>query len=93
MSTQQIRKRVEKIQDEVCPEHDGKRCTLEEFCRLLWQHDKQRYLEMADEDGCSLRALVPQFEREDSERLSSRGALTTDSEHTGYDRRHGTILS
>jgi hypothetical protein len=67
MSTRQIRKRVEKVEEKVCPEHDGS-YTLEELCRMLWRQDKRGYLEMANGGDHTLRLFVQQFEREDAER-------------------------
>ena len=72
MSTRQIRKRVEKIQEKVCPEHDGT-YTWEELNRLIWRQDKQRFLEIANgPDGSMSRSFVAHFEREDAERAARR---------------------
>jgi hypothetical protein len=70
MSTRQMRKRLAKVQEKVNPEDDGT-CTWEEFNRLLWQRDKQKYLEMEKESDSDLcHSFVAQFEREDAERAA-----------------------
>lgn len=70
MSMRQIRKRVEKVEGKVSPK-DGRTFTLEELHRLMWRADKRKYLEMANGELCSMQAFVPQFEREDAERLAA----------------------
>jgi hypothetical protein len=63
-----MRRRLEKVQEKVSPEHDGS-YTWEEFNRLLWQLDKQKYRETANgPDGYMCRSFVAQFEREDEAR-------------------------
>ena len=72
MSTRQIRKRVEKIQEKVRPTRDGMRFggTLEDLCRLMWRQDRKRHMEMVAEGDSTLRVFCHQFEREDAERAA-----------------------
>jgi hypothetical protein len=53
MSTSQMRKRVEKVEEKVCPKH-GRKYTLEEFCRLLWRQDQTRYMELVAEGNSAV---------------------------------------
>jgi hypothetical protein len=72
MSTRQMRRRLAKVQEKISPGGDGT-CTWEEFNRLLWQRDKQKYLAMVHEAGGDMsRSFVAQFEREDAERAAER---------------------
>jgi hypothetical protein len=64
-----MRKRITKVQEKVCPEHDGA-YTLEELCRLMWRQDRKQYMEMVAEGDSILRAFSGQFEQEDSERVA-----------------------
>lgn len=64
MSTRTIRKRVEKVQEKVCPEHRGG-YSLEELSRLLWRQDREEFRRMAE--GTPFRVFIEQFEREDAE--------------------------
>ena len=63
MSTNQLRKRVGKIEQRVGTHHDGL-YTLEELCRMMWRDGGREELK-ADS---SLRCFAIQFEREDAER-------------------------
>jgi len=75
MSTRQIRKRVDRIEEKAYPQSAG--MTWEDFCRMMWREDKQYYLEVANSpDGWMSRSFVAQFEREDAEREGRRKAGT-----------------
>lgn len=76
-----MQKRVEELEERVCPPHDGA-YTLEELCRQMWRLDKKRYLEKANEGGCALRFFIQQFEREDTERLTLGSAKETAAQRT-----------
>ncbi len=71
MSTRQIGKRVGKLEEKMCPEHDGS-YTLEELARMLWRADPKRYVEMVAEGDPTLRFFVDQFEVEEAERAAQR---------------------
>lgn len=72
MSTRQALKRVGRLEERVCPEHDGS-YTLEELARMLWTLDRKKYLGMANEGSSyPLRFFLSQFEREDAERAARR---------------------
>jgi hypothetical protein len=72
MSTRQMKKRLVKVQEKMSPGNDGT-CTWEEFNRLLWHRDKQKYKKMTNEPGDNMgRSFVVQFEREDAERAAKR---------------------
>jgi hypothetical protein len=62
MSTRQLRKRVEKIEDLVQPTSDGS-ITLEELYWSIWLRNKQFVLDQAYGDNPSVRVLIPGFER------------------------------
>lgn len=66
-----MRRRLEKVQEKVSPEHDGA-YTLVELCRLMWQQDRQHFIELANAPGSMCRSLAEQFEREDAERAAGR---------------------
>jgi hypothetical protein len=40
--------------------------TLEELCRVIWRHDRERFREVTAHSSC--RLLIPQFEREQADR-------------------------
>lgn len=65
MSTQQIRKRIEKVERKAFPEH-GQSFTWEEFSHLceLWRQDKEEFRERAKRpEGSAYRAFVARFGR------------------------------
>jgi hypothetical protein len=47
------------------PKRDESMVTLEEACRAIWQHDKERFRKIATGECSGLRYFIPQFERED----------------------------
>ena len=58
MSTRQLRRRVESIEDRVNPRSDGS-CTLTELYWSIWCRNKERFLEMAQDD-CTLGVFLRQ---------------------------------
>lgn len=63
MSARQIRKRVEKVEEKVCPEHDGT-FLWEDFCRMahMLDEDNQEFQERARRpDGAAYRAFLARF--------------------------------
>ena len=77
-STRQIRKRVERVQERMCPKRDGRWSgTLEEFCRMLWDQERKLYLKLVAEGDPTLRCFRGQFEREDDERRLRAARIPT----------------
>ncbi len=66
MSTQTMRARVDRLEKKMCPKNE-RGFTVVEACRLLWQLDKDDYLDMAVGEPL-YRRFVQQFEAEDEER-------------------------
>ena len=65
MSTKQLWKRVERIEEQIRPEHDGT-FTWVGFALLykLWRKDRQQFLELAKrEDGAAYRAFLAMADR------------------------------
>jgi hypothetical protein len=65
MSTQQIRKRLEKLEETIRPV---------EALRALWRHDRQKYLKMANGNYHFLRWGISQFQREDAAGRQNRSS-------------------
>jgi hypothetical protein len=65
MTTRQLRKRVERVEQKACRQHD-RTYTLEELCRLMWRQSKKEYLEMANGEQYFLRSFIPLFEGKDA---------------------------
>jgi hypothetical protein len=64
MGTQQLRKRIEKIEQRVDLHRDGL-YTLEELCRMMWDQGGRKTLR----GMVGFSSFVTQFEREDAERV------------------------
>ena len=73
MSARSIRRRVERIEEKASSDNPTE-YTLEELCRSLWLDDSGMYRELTERD-VQLRSFIPQFEREDAQRL--RGVRST----------------
>ena len=63
MSTRQISRRLERIEERVRPKRRDGMFTLEELCRDIWRSDEKAFRKMAA--GSFLTYFIPQFERED----------------------------
>ena len=63
MSTRQMSRRLEKVEERVCPKRRDGMYTLEELCRDMWRSDEKAFRKMAA--GSMLSHFIPQFERED----------------------------
>ena len=63
MSTRQISRRLERIEERVRPKHRDGMFTFEELCRDIWRSNKKAFRKMAV--GNMLSYFIPQFERED----------------------------
>jgi hypothetical protein len=53
------------------PKRDDGLVYLDEVCRVIWQHDKNGFRRIADEN-CCFRYFISQFEREDLLERSTR---------------------
>ena len=62
MSTRQISRRLERIEERVRPKRRDGMYTLEELCRDIWRSDEKGFRKMAA--GSMLTHFIPQFERE-----------------------------
>jgi hypothetical protein len=61
MSSQQLRQRVKRIEEQATPEREDGSYTLEELCRSIWRGDKAEYRETAKATGF-MRHFIRQFE-------------------------------
>ena len=66
MSARQIRKRLERIGERICPRGDGT-FTLEELCRAMWRENKAAYMRKVEKGDWALQYFVTQFEYEDAQ--------------------------
>ena len=63
MTTRQMSRRLERIEERVRPKRRDGMYTLEELCRDIWRSDEKAFRKMA---ACSMLShFIPQFERED----------------------------
>ena len=69
MSTRQMWKRLAKVEELICRKRDDGQYTLEELCRAIWRQDENGYRKIVDREASSLGFFIPQFEREDLERV------------------------
>jgi hypothetical protein len=65
MITRQLLNRLRKVEQRIFPKRDESMVTLEEACRVIWQHDKEKFRKMTIDECSGLRYFIPQFERED----------------------------
>jgi len=65
MNALRIKKRLQKLEQKLCPTDNGM-FTLEELCRFMWRQDKKAFLKIAKDLNCSF--FIKQFEREEAER-------------------------
>ena len=65
MITRQLLNRLRKVEQRIFPKRDESMVTLEEVCRVIWQHDKEKFRKMTIDECSGLRYFIPQFERED----------------------------
>ena len=72
MNTRLLGKRIESIEQRVCPKHDGN-YTLEELCRMLWRADNASLKNLVI-DWPEGNFFIAQFEREDAGLIAIRGA-------------------
>jgi len=80
MSVAQIVKRVERVEQALCPRHDPDKTTftLEELCRSMWQQDQAAFMALGDIFPVEL--FRTNFERED--------ALAAEAERKSRSRSH-----
>lgn len=76
MSTRQIRRRVEKLEERY-PRKDPNSYTLEELFRKMWREDKENYMRETKKWGWPMTRYIPQFEQEDAERATSHSESAT----------------
>jgi hypothetical protein len=66
MITRQLSRRIERIEERLCPRDEG-RFTLEELCRAMWRIDPGRCIEISREPGAfTFRTFVPLFQAEEA---------------------------
>ena len=70
MNAKQFRRRIENIEQRVCPKHDGS-CTLEELCRAIWRQDRASLKNIVI-DWPEGNFFIAQFEREDAGLIAVR---------------------
>jgi len=87
MSVAQIVKRVERVEQALGSRSDPDKSTftLEELYRSLWQRDRAKFLEIAQQG----MLLLPQFEREDA--LAASGEDKFRSSNSQAKSRSGSV--
>ena len=65
MSTREIRRRVERLEQRF-PKKDPTGYTLEEHARKMWREDRADYMRRVQQGCWWMNRLIPQFESEEA---------------------------